>query len=238
MPRSVRNVLILSFFAASYGWATLTNVNFETGNLNGWNSSVSLEPGTTTYCNDPFAASSTNVGSCGLLAAPVDGVYDAFASSSVPVNPNPASVWDELTQSFTVATPFSEAFLNFDTTASCSSGTSGCGVFAELYLGSCTTCFAQGLTPLATRIIINDFPETIPWTSDSTNITAALQAHPGATFTVDLVVSSFNFTSSPPTVQSAAFDDVDIQLTPEPATFVLLAAGLAGVALLRRKRKT
>jgi hypothetical protein len=237
MPNSVRNVLALALFVASYARATLTNGTFETGNLTGWTSSVSLEPGTTTYCNNQFAASSTNVGSCGSLAAPIYGVYDAFASSSVPNNSNPASVWDELTQSFTVTPGFSGAKLTFASTASCTSATEGCSVLAELYLGSCTTCFAQSLTPLATFTILGEFPETVGWTSYSENITSVLQAHPGATFTLDFVVSSFSDQTAQPTVQSAAFDDVDIETSPEPATFVLLAAGLGGVALLRRGKK-
>jgi hypothetical protein len=224
MPNSVRNVLALALFAASYGRATLTNGTFETGNLTGWTSMVSLEPGTTTYCNNVYAASSTNAGSCGSLAAPIYGVYDAFASSSVPNNSNPASVWDELTQSFTVTPGFSGAKLTFASTASCSSATDGCGVLAELYLGSCTTCFAQSLIPLATFIILGEFP--------------VLQAHPGATFTLDFVVSSFSDQTAQPTVQSAAFDDVDIETSPEPATFILLAAGLGGVALLRKRKRT
>ena len=236
MNRSVRNALIISVFAASYGRATLTNGNFETGNITGWTSSVSLEPGTTTYCNNQFAASSTNVGSCGSLAAPVDGVYDAFASSSVPENSSPASVYDELTQSFTVPTELGPAKLTFDATASCSSATEGCGVYAELYLGSCTTCFYEGMTPLATYTIIGEFSQTSSWTSYSENITSVLQAHPGATFTLDFVVSSFTWEVTSPTVQSAAFDDVDITIAPEPSTFVLLACGLGAVALLRREK--
>jgi hypothetical protein len=216
------------------------NGTFETGNISGWTSSVTLEAGTTTYCNNPFAAFSSNSG-CGSLSAPVDGVYDAFASSSVPENASPASVYDELTQSFTGATGFSQALLTFDAEASCTTSTNGCYVGYGLYLGSCTTCFASGDSALASAALIDEFSQTISWSSYSSgNLASVLNAHPGATFTLDFIVGSFTWNGSgspgPSTVQSAAFDDVELTLAPEPSTVVLLAAGLGTLGWLGRKR--
>jgi hypothetical protein len=230
MTRNFRSVMILCLCAASYAGATQLFVGgtFETGTIAGWTASTNLFSPTTGSCITGYAASSTNSG-CVAIAVPVDGAFDAF--TSIAMGTANGEIVNSLTQPFTVPGAVSSALLTFDNTVACAG--SGCVSDVQLYLGSCAPCL--GGTNFLGNVVTAQNPGTvtIPWTSYSWDVTSILQAHPGATLTVELTSIAFFAGSS----IGNGFDNVSLTavVTPEPSTGLLVVAGAVLGAVLRRR---
>lgn len=201
----------------------ITNGDFETGTVAGWTSTTQQFGNAPGSCDDAFAAQSTAAG-CATGTAVAFGTYAAYSSTSFPGGGSGTLEWDNyLSQNFTVPAVVYGGTFSFEWTATYGGNGSfqGVNVLAEIF---------QGATLLGQfgGVVNPNSAGSVPWTLSTNDISSVLTAHAGQTLTLELLSISFPPTTANTATLNTGFDNVDIEadVTPEPATVWLAAAGV------------